>query len=179
MSNKKIKFFILIIILLFINSNFVVFWYIIQKSTWSLQTISELKGSLKDLKNKEQWLNYKLNILKWNKKLNSLFKKDLNINKINNIKSIVNKYKQINISLNIKLNKESKNLEDIITEIEHIVLSGTKVDINYYVNEEIDEADQEEVFDYFIMLQGVLEERYRFAENCNFHNYNEVFPNFL
>ncbi|OFY92460.1 MAG: ATP-dependent DNA helicase RecQ [Bacteroidetes bacterium RIFCSPLOWO2_12_FULL_31_6] len=45
---------------------------------------------------------------------------------------------------------KGKSVDDILTEIEHIVLSGTKVDIDYYVDEEIDEADQEEVFEYFM-----------------------------
>jgi ATP-dependent DNA helicase RecQ len=38
---------------------------------------------------------------------------------------------------------------DIIGEIESIVASGTRVDIQYYINEVIDEDRQEEVFDYF------------------------------
>ena len=45
-------------------------------------------------------------------------------------------------------------LGDIITEIEHIVQSGTKVNLDYYINEEIDEADQEEVFDYFMEAES-------------------------
>ncbi len=49
---------------------------------------------------------------------------------------------------------KGKDLEDILTEIEHIVQSGTKVDIDYYINEEIDEADQEEVFEYFMETES-------------------------
>lgn len=45
-------------------------------------------------------------------------------------------------------------LGDIITEIEHIVQSGTKVNLDYYINEEIDESDQEEVFDYFMEAES-------------------------
>ena len=40
-------------------------------------------------------------------------------------------------------------LGDLITEIESIVASGTRVDLNYYLNEVIDPDRQEEVFDYF------------------------------
>jgi len=45
---------------------------------------------------------------------------------------------------------KGKDIDEILTEIEHIVLSGTKVDIDYYINDVIDEADQEEVFEYFM-----------------------------
>ncbi|NCD72204.1 DNA helicase RecQ [Mucilaginibacter agri] len=39
--------------------------------------------------------------------------------------------------------------EDILREIETIVNSGTKLNLNYYINEVIDEDKQDEVFDYF------------------------------
>jgi len=38
--------------------------------------------------------------------------------------------------------------------MEHIVLSGTKVNLDYYLNEEVDEADQGEVFDYFMEAES-------------------------
>ncbi len=38
---------------------------------------------------------------------------------------------------------------DIIREVESIVNSGTKLNLNYYINEMIDEDRQDEVFDYF------------------------------
>ncbi|WP_299582701.1 DNA helicase RecQ [uncultured Sunxiuqinia sp.] len=46
---------------------------------------------------------------------------------------------------------ESKGLElkDLITELEAIVNSGTKINIDYYINDVMDEDHQEEVFDYF------------------------------
>jgi ATP-dependent DNA helicase RecQ len=46
---------------------------------------------------------------------------------------------------------KSKNLKlpDLLTEIETIVESGTKVNINYFIEEEIDEEKQEEVMAYF------------------------------
>jgi ATP-dependent DNA helicase RecQ len=49
---------------------------------------------------------------------------------------------------------KGKDVDDILTEMEHIVLSGTKVDIDYYINEEVDEADQEEVFEYFMEAES-------------------------
>ena len=39
--------------------------------------------------------------------------------------------------------------EELLTEIEHIVDSGTKVNIGYYIDENIDEDKQDEVFEYF------------------------------
>jgi ATP-dependent DNA helicase RecQ len=38
---------------------------------------------------------------------------------------------------------------DLISEIESIVGSGTRIDIGYYINEIIDEERQKEIFDYF------------------------------
>ena len=45
----------------------------------------------------------------------------------------------------------SKGLEfsELIDEIEAIVYSGTKININYYINEIIDEDSQEELFEFF------------------------------
>ncbi len=40
-------------------------------------------------------------------------------------------------------------VRDVISEVEAIVNSGTKLNIDYYVNDVIDEDHQEEVFDYF------------------------------
>jgi ATP-dependent DNA helicase RecQ len=40
-------------------------------------------------------------------------------------------------------------MEQMITEIETIVSSGTKLNLNYYIDELIDEDRQDEVFDYF------------------------------
>jgi ATP-dependent DNA helicase RecQ len=74
------------------------------------------------------------------------------------VKSVVNKsglkvYIIQNIDRKLSLDDiaEAKgiSLSDIINEIEVIVSSGTKIDINYYLNEVIDEERQNEVFDYF------------------------------
>jgi len=40
-------------------------------------------------------------------------------------------------------------VDELLTEIERIVSSGTKVDINYYINEYVDEYHQEEIYEYF------------------------------
>jgi ATP-dependent DNA helicase RecQ len=74
------------------------------------------------------------------------------------IKSVVNKsglkvYIIQNIDRKIGLHEmaKSKNLTlpNLITEIETIVESGTRVNINYYIEENIDEEKQEEIVDYF------------------------------
>ena len=40
-------------------------------------------------------------------------------------------------------------MDEIIDEIEMIVNSGTRVNINYYLDEILDEDNQEEIYDYF------------------------------
>ena len=41
------------------------------------------------------------------------------------------------------------NLEQLLEEMNHIVNSGTKLDINYYIESNIDEEVVEEIYDYF------------------------------
>ncbi len=74
------------------------------------------------------------------------------------VKSIVNKsvlkvYIIQNIDRKIALHDMCKakgiNMSELIGEIESIVASGTRIDINYYLNEVVDEDRQAEVFDYF------------------------------
>lgn len=45
---------------------------------------------------------------------------------------------------------QGKSLDEVIDEIEAIVSSGTKVNINYYIDDILDEDNQEEIYDYFI-----------------------------
>lgn len=74
------------------------------------------------------------------------------------IRSVVNKSgAKVQIIQNIdrKLSLESigkaqgKSVNDIIAEIESIVSSGTRINIDYAINEILDEDNQEEIFDYF------------------------------
>lgn len=44
---------------------------------------------------------------------------------------------------------KNRSVDDILEEIEHIVNSGTKVNLDYIINELLDEEYQEEIFDYF------------------------------
>ncbi|MCD4746130.1 MAG: DNA helicase RecQ [Bacteroidales bacterium] len=45
----------------------------------------------------------------------------------------------------------TKNLtvDSLLKEVESIVAAGTKIDINYYINEYVDEYHQEEIYEYF------------------------------
>ncbi len=74
------------------------------------------------------------------------------------MKSVVNKsglkvyiIQSIDRKLTIEDIAKAKGKEpiDIIEEIEHIVHSGTKVNLDYYINDLVDEEYQEEVFEYF------------------------------
>jgi ATP-dependent DNA helicase RecQ len=74
------------------------------------------------------------------------------------VKSVVNKsglkvYIIQNIDRKLALEDiamaKSLTLTELLTEIERIVASGTKIDINYYINEYIDEYHQDEIFNYF------------------------------
>ncbi len=74
------------------------------------------------------------------------------------IKSVVNKsglkvyiIKSIDRKLPLKDIAHAKNLSlsEMLTEIERIVASGTRLDINYYINEYVDEYHQEDIYDYF------------------------------
>ncbi len=53
------------------------------------------------------------------------------------------------ISLDDIATAKGLELEELLTEVESIVASGTKLDLSYYINQMIDEDKQEEVFEYF------------------------------
>lgn len=42
------------------------------------------------------------------------------------------------------------NMQDLLHEIESIVYSGTKLNLNYYINPRVDEEVQEIIYDYFM-----------------------------
>jgi len=67
------------------------------------------------------------------------------------------------VSLTDIVNSKGIEMNDLITEIEAIVNSGTKLNLDYYINEVLDEDHQEEVFEYFReattdSIQAALEE---------------------
>lgn len=45
------------------------------------------------------------------------------------------------------------SMEELIKEMESIVFSGTKLNIDYYINQLLDEDQQQEIFDYFMEAQ--------------------------
>lgn len=88
------------------------------------------------------------------------------------VKSVVNKsgmkvfiIKSIDKKLPLEVIAGSKSLtvSELLTEIEHIVASGTKLDLTYSINETIDEYHQEDILEYFSeaesdSIQEALEE---------------------
>ncbi len=78
------------------------------------------------------------------------------------VKSMVNKSKikifiiqQIDRKVNLEDIAETKELEmkDLIEEIEHICYSGTKLNIDYYLEQIMDEDRQGEIFGYFMSAE--------------------------
>jgi len=94
------------------------------------------------------------------------------------IKSAVNKSKvkifiiqQIDRKVDLEEIAEAKDLsfEELMDEIEHICYSGTKLNLDYYINQVMEEERQEELFDYFmnsetdniqVALQELVDEDY-------------------
>lgn len=89
------------------------------------------------------------------------------------VKSVVNKsglkvyiIQSIDRQMSLDDIADAKNIEmsDLLTEIEAIVNSGTKLNLDYYINETIDEDHQQDIFDYFMedaeseSVQDALEE---------------------
>lgn len=88
------------------------------------------------------------------------------------VKSAINKSKikifiiqQIDRKIDLEEIAEAKGLtmDELLVEIEHICYSGTKLNLNYYINHVMDEEKQEDIFDYFMNaetdnLQVALEE---------------------
>jgi ATP-dependent DNA helicase RecQ len=88
------------------------------------------------------------------------------------VKSSVNKSKtkifiiqQIDRKVDLEEISETINLsfEDMLTEIENICYSGTKLNLNYYIDQVLDEHKQEDIHDYFMnaetdRLEAALED---------------------
>ncbi len=53
------------------------------------------------------------------------------------------------LSLEDIAKSQGKSFEDLLLEIETVVSSGTRVNINYYINDVLDQESQDEVYDYF------------------------------
>ncbi len=75
------------------------------------------------------------------------------------IKSAVNKSKvkifiiqQIDRRMDLEEIAEAKNMKlaDVIEEIEHICYSGTRLNLDYYINQVLDDEKQDDLYDYFM-----------------------------
>ncbi|MEO6686459.1 MAG: DNA helicase RecQ [Dyadobacter sp.] len=78
------------------------------------------------------------------------------------IKSTVNKSKikifiiqQVDRKISLDEIADVKNmpLGDIIEEVEHICYSGTKLNLDYYINQVIDKERQQDIYDYFMSAE--------------------------
>ena len=78
------------------------------------------------------------------------------------VKSTVNKSKikiyiiqQIDRKVDLDEIAESKGmtLVDVVEEIEHICYSGTRLNLDYYIDQIIDEDRQDEIFEYFMRAE--------------------------
>jgi len=86
------------------------------------------------------------------------------------VKSSVNKSKakiqiinQVDRKIDLEEIAESINLsfEDLLTEIENIVYSGTKLNLNYYIDQAVDIHKQDDIYDYFMNAEtDSLEDAY-------------------
>jgi len=79
------------------------------------------------------------------------------------VKSVVNKsglkvYVIHNIDKKVPLEDiayaKNMTVKELLSELESIVSSGTKLDIDYYINEYIDEFHEEEIYDYFMEAES-------------------------
>lgn len=79
------------------------------------------------------------------------------------VKSVVNKSGlKVHIIQNVDrkmplddiASSQGKDVGDVIAEIEAIVSSGTKINIDYYINDVLDEEDQNDIYDYFLEAES-------------------------
>ena len=79
------------------------------------------------------------------------------------IKSTINKSKskifiiqQIDKKVDLEEIADSKNMsmEELLEEIEHICYSGTKLNLDYYIDQMLGEEQQDDLFDYFLSAES-------------------------
>ena len=95
------------------------------------------------------------------------------------VKSSVNKSKikifiiqQIDRKVDLEEIAQSKSLtfEDLLSEIENICYSGTKLNLDYYINDVLDDHKQNQIFDYFLKSEtDSLEEAMADNNNSDFN----------
>ncbi len=69
---------------------------------------------------------------------------DKSKNKVEIIKSIDKKIPLEDIARNLQM-----NMEDLMDELNMIVASGTRINIDYYITDHVDQYSKEDIFDYF------------------------------
>jgi ATP-dependent DNA helicase RecQ len=79
------------------------------------------------------------------------------------VKSCVNKSKtkifiiqQVDRKVDLEEIAQTREISmaELIEEIEHICYSGTKLNLDYYINQMLDEERQEEIIDYFMTVES-------------------------
>lgn len=69
---------------------------------------------------------------------------DKSKNKVEIIKNIDKKIPLEDIAKNLQM-----NMEELMSELNMIVTSGTRINIDYYINENVDEYSREDIYEYF------------------------------
>ncbi|MES2516520.1 MAG: ATP-dependent DNA helicase RecQ [Bacteroidota bacterium] len=107
-------------------------------------------------------------VVKFGRQFIDLIKKYVEDNEIETasevvVKSAVNKSKikihiiqQVDRKIDLDIIADQKELAmaELIEEIEHICYSGTKLNLDYYINQVIEPDKQEEIFDYFMAAES-------------------------
>ena len=70
--------------------------------------------------------------------------------RVKSISSILDKCQKKKIDLEDIASALGLNFDELIKEMEAIVFSGTKLNIDYYINKILDEEQQQEIMDYFM-----------------------------
>ncbi len=72
--------------------------------------------------------------------------------KVNKSKNKIQIIQQIDMKVDLEEIAEDRNMdyEELIEEIEHICFSGTKLNLDYYIEEIMDEERHDEIWDYFM-----------------------------
>ena len=96
------------------------------------------------------------------------------------VKSTVNKSKikihiiqQVDRKIDLDIIAEQKEISmvDLIQEIETICYSGTKLNLDYFINQVIEPDKQDEIFEYFMSADS--DNIATALENCNIEDVNE------
>jgi ATP-dependent DNA helicase RecQ len=107
-------------------------------------------------------------VVKFGRQFIDLIKKYVEDNEIETasevvVKSAVNKSKikihiiqQVDRKVDLDIIADQKELAmaELIEEIEHICYSGTKLNLDYYINQVIEPDKQDEIFDYFMAAES-------------------------